>query len=130
MPRFVFMLCFYALVLCFLAGQDAMAYEVTADDVVAAATQKVIVKSPPNPELVGFFKSSQCEIFSYALLEREGRYEMFVKIKGKYEGWATATIDGDEIVFGKQGKARISLEQDGSIYRIFNGKKTPLVKIQ
>ena len=130
MRHLLLMCCACTLAVCFLACPRAMAYEVTADDVFATATETVVVKSPPNPGLVGFFKSSDKDIFAYALIERGGHYDMYVKIRGKYEGWATATIDGDEIIFGKQGKARIKMDPDGSVNRLFGGLKTPLVRVR
>ena len=129
MRNLVAMLWLAVFALCFMAT-TTMAYEVTEDDISGEPTEQTTVKSSPNPELVGFFISKNSEIFAYALIEEGDQYSMFVKIKGKYEGWAKAVIDGDVIVFGKDGKAKIVIDDNHDVYRIFNNKKTLLTKIQ
>lgn len=130
MSKAVSIFCICTIAICCLINSKAIAYEVSKDEVFGASTEKVFVKNPPNPDLIGFFKSTPNAVFAYALIERNGDYSMYVKIRGKYEGWATATINGNEISFGKKGKAKIQIDGDGSIHRIFNGQSTRLVKVQ
>lgn len=112
-------------------GATAFALEVYPQELEGGTPYEVKVVEPVNPALVGFFKSADGEglQFAYALVEREGKYVMYVKIGNKYNGWTGARLKGDVIDFGKQLQARITYTEEG-IFRTFKGQaKTRLVKI-
>lgn len=121
-----------ALALSCLLCTSAFALEVTDADVAGESPYKVLVKEPINPKLVGFFACDDDAKFpfAYALIERDGKYMMFVKVAEKYQGWVGAHLVGDVIYFGKGGKAKITLSDEG-IHRTFKGKaKTALHKVR
>ena len=114
-----------------LVGANAFALEVYPQELEEGAPYEVRVVEPVNPALVGYFKNADGEQweFAYALVEREGKYVMYVKIGNKYNGWVGANLKGDLICFGKGNQAKITLTEEG-IFRTFKGKaKTRLEKI-
>lgn len=110
---------------------SAYALEVYPQELKDGTPFEVKVEEPVNPALVGYFKNADGEKwnFAYALVEREGKYVLYIKVDTKFNGWVGATLEGDVIYFGKGGKGQIHYTDEG-IFRTFKGKaKTRLVKI-
>lgn len=124
-----FVLC--ALAVCFVLSAESMAIEVSDADVAGdiPAKAEVVVKTPPNPGLVGFFKtrSSEKNKFAYALIEKDGKYGVFARWKSGSD-WMSCKIDGDTLYIGSSIKVWIT--DSGTVYRTWKGKyKVKLNKV-
>lgn len=118
----------WSLFACFAFAADN---EITPQDLENGNPFTVEIVKPVNPALVGYFKRAEGQKwnFAYALVQKDDKYVMYVKIADKYHGFAGARLKGDTIIFGKDGKGKIQYTKDGIFRTYDHGKfKTLMVR--